>query len=85
MLFLFVVGTLDIPTASSLTTAIQELTVELRIKRGVGSSRGSSYLSPSSGQETPDEMRGQGMAVSGVSIRGSDERRYAELFRAERA
>ena len=86
---MFIIGTIDNATAIALTAAMQEstsmnreLTAELRIRRGVGSSRGSSYLSPSSGQETPDEVRGQGMAVSGVSIKGSDERRYADLFRA---
>ena len=86
---MFNIGTIDNATAIALTAAMQEstsvnreLTAEMRIRRGVGSSRGSSYLTPPSGQETPDEVRGQGMAVSGVSIRGSDERRYADLFRA---
>jgi hypothetical protein len=82
-------GTIDNATAIALTAAMQEstsvnreLTAEMKIRRGAGSSRGSSYLTPPSGQETPDEVRGQGMAVSGVAIRGSDEKRYAGLFRA---
>ena len=76
---MFIIGTINNATAIAL---MQELIAELKIKRGVGSSRGSSYLTPSSGQQTPDEVHGQGMVVSGVSIRGSDERRYADLFRA---
>ena len=67
---MFIIGTIDNATAIALTVALQEstsvnreLTVEMRIRRGIGSSRGSSYLSPSSGQETTDEVRGQGMAV----------------------
>jgi hypothetical protein len=67
--------------ADAMFGAIQELTKELKIRRGALGSRGSSYIPTplASGSDTPQE--GTTLAIQVIPIRENPAKRYADLFR----